>query len=254
MMLQEDNVVKIVEYRKIDAEGCAIVEGFPDVGLVGSIAVAHMIENLQMEEVGSIESELLPPIVAVKSSKVRDLIRLYQKDNILAIFSEIPIPINLIKPISELLISWASKKKSKYIISISGLPEPTRIDIETPEVFVVSSIDMVSEDLLRSLGASPFANGYLAGIKAAILKEGVRMRYPVMLVLAQAHLNYPDPGAAASALSFLSKLLKVEIDVTPLLQSAEEIKIRMRDLMRRTAETMGSMQKSKELELPPVYM
>ncbi|RLG03540.1 MAG: proteasome assembly chaperone family protein, partial [Thaumarchaeota archaeon] len=35
---------------------------------------------------------------------------------------------------------------------------------------------------------------------------------------------------------------------------AEELKLRLRDLMRRTDRMMQGIQKSKELELPPVYL
>ncbi|MEM2550184.1 MAG: PAC2 family protein [Nitrososphaerota archaeon] len=70
------------------------------------------------------------------------------------------------------------------------------------------------------------------------------------IVLAQSHYNYPDPGATAEIIIYLSKLLKPEIDVAPLFKSAEELKLWLRDLMRRTYQMMYCVQKSKELELP----
>ncbi len=79
----------------------------------------------------------------------------------------------------------------------------------------------------------------------------MRRGLEVLILLAQSHLNYPDPGAAAQLLNKLSRLVNEKIDVKPLLESEEMVRLQLRDLMRRTAEAM--VQKSREMELPPVY-
>jgi predicted ATP-grasp superfamily ATP-dependent carboligase len=82
------------------------------------------------------------------------------------------------------------------------------------------------------------------------------MRYSVsknvsaIAILAQSFYNYPDPQAAAIALKELSKISDVKIDVTKLLERGEEIRLKARDIMKRTQQEMNRMQKSQEYDLP----
>ena len=237
-----------------DAEGKILLLGFPDVGLVGAIAVSYLVDKLKLSEAGYIDAEDLPPIVAVHGMNVKELIRIYEGRRIVAVFSEIPIPIPTLKPLAQVLVEWVSERRMDGILSITGLAEPKRLDIETPKVYAIGSTQEYTDRLVSLTGAEAFRDGYIAGINAELLREGMRSRKNVGVILAQSHFNYPDPGAAATVIKRLPKILGEEVDVNPLLESAEAIRIQMRDLMRRTQETMGAMQKSKELELPPVYM
>ncbi len=237
-----------------DGRGKVLLEGFPDVGLVGSIAVSFLIEKLKLREVGYVDSDLLPPVVAIHNTRVRDLIRIYEGDRIVAMFSEIPIPMPLIRPLSREIVTWAEKHEIGRVVCLTGLAEPRRLDIESPKVFVIASNERFTEYLASSTGAETLKDGYIAGINAELLKVGARRGSDVGVILAQSHFNYPDPGAAAQLIKHLPRIIGEEVDITPLLESAEAIRMQMRDLMRRTAESMGAVQKSKELELPPVYL
>ncbi|MCS7125651.1 MAG: PAC2 family protein [Aigarchaeota archaeon] len=254
MMEELEGVVEIVEVEPTEGEGFIVVEGFPDVGLVGTIAASFLADRLQMKEVGYIESDILPPIISIRNGKVLDLIRLYRKNNLIVVISEIPIPLPLIRPLSQKIVDWAMSKNAKMIISLTGMPEPARLDIDTPRVFVLGSNKKISEDALKIEGVTAFTDGFIAGVKGMILRESIRKDFNALLILSQAHFNYPDPGSAAEVLRYLSKLLSIDIDIKPLLESAEELKLRLRDLMRRTSQAMQDVQKSRELELPAVYL
>ena len=246
--------LEIVEDKPIKEEGLVIVEGFPDVGLVGAIATSYLIDKLQLEEIGYIDAEVLPPIISVKEERIRELIRIYKGGKVVAIISDIPLPVSLVKPLGYRLMSWAKSKNPDLFLSLSGLPEPNRLNIEKSKIFVLGSTPEVTERLMQVDGVSRFKDGFITGIKGILLKEGVRMNVNAAIILAQAHYNYPDPGAAAQIVNYLSRLLNIDIDVKPLLERAEELKLRLRDLMRRTDQMMQGVQKSKELELPPVYL
>lgn len=249
----EEELVRIVELESV-REGVTIIEGFPDVGLVGTIAASFLVEKLQMSEVGYIESDALPPIISVKSGKVLDLVRIYGKNDMIVLLSEIPIPLPVIRPLSHKIIEWAISRKAKMIVSLTGMPEPGRLNIDTPKVYVLGSNERISKNALEIDGVEAFTDGYITGVKGMILRECIKRDLDALLILSQAHFNYPDPGSAAEILKYLSKLLSIEIDVKPLLESAEELKLRLRDLMRRTSQAMQDVQKSRELELPAVYL
>jgi predicted ATP-grasp superfamily ATP-dependent carboligase len=52
----------------------------------------------------------------------------------------------------------------------------------------------------------------------------------------------------------LNKLLNLSVDVKGLLEQAEEIRLRMRELMQRTSKSMRGMEKAQEQELPAMYV
>jgi len=246
--------VSIVEVKPVEGRDLIFVEGFPDVGLVGTIAAFYLIDKLGLEEVGYVDAELLPPIVSIRNEQIKELIRIYHKGNLVAIVSDIPIPPAMIRPLGRSLVSWVEGKSGKLLLSLSGIPEPNRLDIDKPQIFVLGSRPKVTEMLIKMDGAKRFKDGFITGIKGVMLKEAARAGLDAAIILAQAHYNYPDPGAASQLVLYLSKLLHVDVDVKPLLESAEELKLRLRDLMRRTDRVMQGVQKSKELELPPVYL
>lgn len=236
-----------------DARGKVVLQGFPDVGLVGSITVSYLVDQLGLKQVGYVESDDLPPVVPIRNSEVKDLIRIYEDRRAIIFVSDIPIPAKMIKPLARALLDWSKSKGVDRLYCLTGLADPNRIEIEEPKVFVAASRLKLAEELADLLDAEVLSEGFVAGINAELVRQGARKGFDVGLLLAQSHYNYPDPGAAAQLLLRMPKLIDASVDVGPLLQSAEMIRMQLRDLMRRTYDTMGDMQKSKDLELPPVY-
>jgi len=73
-------------------------------------------------------------------------------------------------------------------------------------------------------------------------------------LLAQCFPVYPDPGAAASAIESVKKFSpQLTVDVGELLENAEEIKLKARDLMQQTALSASEMQKGMEQDMPIMY-
>jgi uncharacterized protein len=94
----------------------------------------------------------------------------------------------------------------------------------------------------------------MVGAHAALMIESLKAKIPSAILMAQSHSQYPDPGAAASIISALNRLLNTNVDVKGLLEQAEEIRLRMRELMQRTSKSMSGMEKSQEQELPAMYV
>ncbi|MCX8201946.1 MAG: PAC2 family protein [Candidatus Caldarchaeum sp.] len=228
-----------------------LIVGFPDTGLAGAIAVSYLVEQLKPDEKGYIDSREMPPIVPVRRGTPKELMRIYEAGSFITVVSEVPIPPPLIREFSDSLIDWALQKKVSWVGCFSGVAEPRRLEIDVPKVFMLSSEPKKTEELSKKLNIEVFTEGFVTGVHAEILRLGMRRGIEVNLFLAQSHLNYPDPGAAARLISLLPNLVHQQIDIKPLLESEESIRIQLRDLMRRTSETM--VQKSREMELPPVY-
>ena len=92
--------------------------------------------------------------------------------------------------------------------------------------------------------------GYIVGAQALSMRYSTSKNISAIAILSQSFYNYPDPQAAAITLKELSKISEIELDVTKLLEKGEEIRLKARDIMKRTQQEMNKMQKSQEYDLP----
>ncbi|MCS7139911.1 MAG: proteasome assembly chaperone family protein [Candidatus Nezhaarchaeota archaeon] len=233
-------------------KGSWLIIGLPDAGLVGAISTAHIVKVLSLETIGYVDSELLPPIVVVHQSKVYDPVRFFGREGLMILSSEVPIHHSLVYPLSRAVVEWALREDVRGIIVITGIAVPNRIEIETPEVYAIAGSPEARE-LVEKGGIKSFEEGFVVGPAAAVMKECIRKRMPSLMLLAQCFLEYPDPGAAAQAILALNRVLNINIDVKPLLDEAEMIRVKTRELMRRTTDVLRQMRKSHEYEVPLMY-
>lgn len=233
-------------------KGSWLVVGLPDAGLVGAISASHMVRMLGLETIAHVESELLPPMIVIHQSKVYDPVRVFGREGLMVLSSEVPLPPSLIHPLGRSVVEWAVREGVKGIISITGIAVPNRLDIETPEVYGVAGA-MELYDLFAKANIKSFEEGFVVGPAAVMIRESMRKGLSSFMLLVQCFLEYPDPGAAAQALLALNRILNLNIDVKPLLDEAEMIRVRTRELMRRTAEAMKQMKKAHEFEVPLMY-
>jgi uncharacterized protein len=240
--------VKIVENKPVPSEATMII-GLPDVGLVGLIATSYLISELNLEEIAYMDSDLLPPVVVLHEGLPHAPLRIYGNQNLIAVISELAIPAPAIYTVTRELVDWAQAKKIKRIISMGGIPTENRQTIKEPEVFAAASNQELLDTLTKS-GLKTLNEGYIVGAQALSMRYSISKNMPSIAILAQSFYNYPDPQAAAIALRELSKISDVKVDVSKLLEKGEEIRLKARDMMKRTQQEMNRMQKSQEYDLP----
>jgi uncharacterized protein len=243
----------IVELVPIKVKNPKIIVGIPDVGLVGLIAVGHLIHSLGMNEIGYFESEALPPVIILHNGDPKAPIRLYNKNDIILIISEIPLSSQIIYPLAKSIVRLAKQNEAKILINLSGLAVPNRLEIDKPKVYGIATTEEAKK-MLKSADIPFYNEGIMIGAYALILKESINQKVSNITLLAESHYQFPDPAASAYLIETLKKLIKIDVDVKPLLEQAEEIRIKARELMRRTRESMESMQKYREKELPGIYV
>ncbi len=231
--------VKVIEKREGTYKGAVLIEGMPDPGLVGAIAASYMITELKLEEIGFLDSPLFPPFIVLHNSEVLEPVRLYGKDDLLVLISEIPIHPAIARPVAETVIEWGFEKGIRQVISLGGLNTPNRIDIERPDVYCIVG-NGVDREKLEKAGVKFMSEGLLGGVKAMIVREAIMRRVPAIALLVEAFGEYPDPGAAAEVLKVLASYLTIEIKIDPLLQQAEEMRIKLKELMKKTVAAMKS--------------
>jgi uncharacterized protein len=240
--------VNIIEKKEIPS-GTTMLFGFPDVGLVGVIAASHLIEELDMEEVAYLDSKLLPPLIVLHEGLPHSSVRVFGNHNTLLAVSEVPLSADIIYPIMYALIDWGKSRNVKMMISLSGLPIQDRQDAQELKVFAAgSSPEMLK--MAEGKGLGILGEGYMVGPQAIMLQRCANSGLPALTLLAQCFYNYPDPEAAAEILKGLANITGLKVDVAKLLEKGEEIRLKARDVMKRTQQELSDMKKTREYDIP----
>lgn len=225
--------VAIIEEEDIDLEGKVVIQGFPGMGLVGTIAAHHLVTSLNLKQVGYLVGLDMPPIVVVHKSKPMSPIRIYSNKDFTVVVSEIAIPNYTTYPLVKMLLEWYKEKKVKEVVVIGGLGDPDRLGLEELEVFGVPTNEDTRK-FLESHNVKILDEGVLVGPLAVTLRESVASNISAYGLLSKCFSKFPDPDAAARVLQVLESLTGIKMDLNALFERAEELKIKMRDLAKRT--------------------
>ncbi|MBU4077097.1 MAG: proteasome assembly chaperone family protein [Euryarchaeota archaeon] len=223
-----------------------IIEGFPGIGLVGNIACQHIIEELGMKYVGSIDSRYFPPLAVLFNGIVYMPVRIYEapKKDILVIISDIPIHPTASYDLSKALVEWMISIKAKNIISIAGIATTTGLR----RVFGGAT----NQEMLERIKDKTeiFQVGTISGISGSIMTECFIRKIPAMSLLGETPGPNPDPRAAVEVLNVLNKIFDLSINTEKLMNQAEQIELELSKLAEQVKTTESPMMPKKEF---PMY-
>lgn len=217
-----------------------VVEGFPSIGLVGSIATEFLATKLEMKEIGFFKSSQLPPVAIIKDGIPKAPIRIFSKDNLVVLVSDTAVPPTLTYEIAAAIVSWAKKNGAKKIISLGGI---AREEALPNEVFMVSN----QPEKIQKSGLKPIHLGFLTGVFSVLMLECLRTKIPTYGFLAPAEPDSPDPKAAAMVLDALATDLKIKVDTTSLAAASAKMERKMKELLDETKKAM------KTTSYPSIY-
>jgi len=240
--------VRIIETKRVP-HGAVMLFGFPDVGLVGVIAASHLISELSLTEVAHMDSKLLPPLIVLHKGLPHSPVRIFGNHDTLLAVSETAISADTIYPVMHALIDWGRNTDVKMMISMSGIPIQDRQDVEKLGVFAAASNSKILK-MVQDKGVQVLKEGYMVGPQAVMMQHCANTGVPAIALLAQCFFNYPDPEAAAELLKELANISEIKADVSKLLEKGEEIRLKARDVMRRTQQEMSKMKKTQEFDIP----
>lgn len=230
-----------------------LVVSLPDVGLVGSIAGLHLVRELEMTDIVGIDSyTALPPVVVIQNGEPKHPIRLYVGKGIGVVVTDVPIAPPALPMFAQSIVQFAKMNGVKLILSVTGMGSPQRIEVEKPRLFTLA-VGREAEIEANRLNPNKIENGILVGPYALILKEAIRRRMPNLVLMVESFIDLPDPEAAAVAVEALSKITGVEVNVARLLEEAEKLKLRLKELMKETKNVMAKMGKTYEYRPPLIY-
>lgn len=220
-----------------------IVDGFPSVGLVSTIAANYLIDSLELKQIGVMEHPDFPSLSVVHNGEPLAPVRIYggqrkgkgngKGEPIVVFVSEFQPAQQLVRPIARAILEWGRRKKCKVVVSPEGLVlEGEGEDGDDVEVYGVGS-GKVSQALIKEARIRPFKEGIITGVSGVLLNVGKRESFEVVSLLAEAHPNYPDARSAARVIEVFARLLHLELDVGPLLREAEGFEAQIKALHKQ---------------------
>ena len=221
--------VEIKEIEPVKLKAPIIIEGFPGIGMVGTICASYLADKLQMKLVGYLASSHFPPISAIHDYKPVSPARIYasEKYDLVVLFSEFVIPADIVFVLSQEIIAWAKKKKAKAIYSLAAIA--TQEPKET--IHGIASTPEIAE-LLKKHGVELIKEGATQGVSGVLIAECAAQKMPAANIMVQT-ANPLDPAASARLLDKLSEIIGVPIETKELVKEGETVEARMREAMEK---------------------
>ena len=248
------NGIDIVTIKQMELKGAYVIDGFPSVGLVGSIAANYLVSFLELELIAIIDSPTFPAMSLVREGVPYSPVRIYAgpigengEDNIVVFVSEFQPPPEIIKPLASTVMDWVEENKCRMLISPEGMLIPQEAvgeegpGVDKDKIMGIGST-ATATNILEEKEISRFETGIIMGLAGVLLNEGVNRDIDVITILSWAHAEYPDARAAALCISAIDKiLLQVELDINPLISEAEVIENHLKQVYKNAG---------KEQEIP----
>lgn len=234
-MPADEDDLKIHEFKHVEMRGSTIIDGFPSVGLVSTITANYLIDVLELEQVGIMDSKFFPTVSIVRNATPMYPVRIYAGKGVCIFISEFQPAPKLIRPIAEAILRFAHEKGCRNIISPEGLVIESEGSEKEVSIYALASTEE-GQQLLQRHGLPLFGNGIITGVSGVLLNLGKKDNFNAISILAEANPNYPDARAAAKVIEVINELLEhVEIDVKPLYTEAENIERTLR-MMQKQAQ------------------
>jgi len=225
MVETEDKCCKIISE---DVKDAVVLEGSPELGLIGNILGWLLVEELEMKQIGYIDSKEFPPLAVLYKGIAIHPFRIYSSEGIVLFLSDFIIPPTVSYDMSNAIVDWMERNNSKELITFNSMVVMEKSDS------VAAAAN--SEDALKRLGdlklpILPFGN--VNGLSGSLLTRTATKDIPASCLFAEVLNQYPDPRAAASLVNVLNKMLNIKVNAEPLLKEAEEIEERLKELANR---------------------
>lgn len=226
-----------------------LLVGFPSNGLVGTFSISYLVHYLGMKQIGEIDHPDLPPTLFVEDGEILPPIRIYKKDSIYVIMSDLPFDPYHAYDFSESILQYCKNNDIKKIIIVSGM-ETINHEATAPKIYGLVTHQSL-EEILYENQIPKFLAGSIFGTDAAIINVFRKSKVSALILYAECHPSFPDPEASILAITTLAKILNVKVDTTDIKKRMERLRIQHRNLMEETIRALKQQDKSPRA--PQIY-
>ena len=231
-MSKEFPEAEVFEIKEIELKSPVIFAGFVGAGLVGPVAINHIIEKLEMEEIAVMRSKYLPPSTVFMRGRLRHPFRFYanKEGTVCAIICEITLKMEGLYSLVASILDWAAIKGSKEIVILDGVASTEHDD---------KAYCAAEEDLVRTMAdkdISMIPQGFITGIPGGILNECLVREIQGLTLLAKASRDTTDSAAAVTLIEALNRFYDMNIDTTDMQEEKERIHSEFSELSQKYVE------------------
>jgi uncharacterized protein len=231
-MEKEFPEAEVFETKQRELKSPIIFAGFVGAGLVGPLAINHIITELEMEEIAVMRSKYLPPSTVFMRGRLRHPFRFYanKEGTVCTIICEITLRMEGLYTLVTSILDWAAQKGSKEIVILDGVASTEHDD---------KAYCAAEEDLIRTMAdkdISMIPQGFITGIPGGILNECLVREIQGLTLLAKANKEAPDSSAAATLIEALNRFYDMKIDTSDLKKDQDRIHSEFSELSQKYSE------------------
>jgi uncharacterized protein len=214
----------VEELADVSLSEPTLVEGLPGRGLVGKIAVDHLVETFDMDYVAGVHCDGIPNVAVYHggSSEVLPPVRIHadEERDLLALQSDVPVSPSAAEEFAGCVTGWL-RSHDVFPIYVSGLAE----EKETPPAVYGIATGAAGSRLETAGIAPPGAGGVVSGPTGALVNAASEADFDAVGLVAQSDPQFPDPEAARAVIeNGIEPLTGVDADTDALVEHAEEIR------------------------------
>jgi uncharacterized protein len=127
--------------------------------------------------------------------------------------------------------------------------KPTKEEENIVDAYAIGSTEN-ARHILHTMNIPQFKNGIIAGVSGVLLNKGKHENVDVISILSEAHPNYPDARAAASAINVIATIIGVKINVAPLYDEAERIEKQLQKFHKQAKPVVSG---ASQIPQPSMY-
>jgi len=239
---KKEGMVKFVDASCPSLEGYTLIEGFPGMGLVGTIGAKYLTEKLDFMEAGCVQSKVFVPIIRIHQGMPVHPSRIYvnKKRKLVVLISEQVIPQVFTHQLAKEVVDWVQRKKIRRVVSLSGIRAlPSKEGKQT--IYGIAS-DEASKKMLKKHEVQLIKEGITSGVTALIMLALKDNKIEAFSLMGNVQIA-ADYKAAASILEKLSEMLSLGLDVKPLHKEAKETEKALLEHLKQLKNAQGETAK-----------
>jgi len=245
----------IKELAKVDLNNPILIEGLPGLGLVGKIAIRHLVNQLKAEKFAYLYSPHFPYFVYVSRKGSVRLLRgtFYfwrdkngKNDLILFTGDSQAQTIEGQYEISDCILDFAKQHDTKLIVTIGGYRMEAK---DKPKVIAAATSSELLNNALQAKAVVSPMESPIVGTAGLILGLARFKKIDALCLLGETRGYLPDPKAAKSVLEILKAMLTLDVDLNGLdeeIAKAEKIVSRLQKIEEKRTLQAEEMRKEED--------
>ena len=250
MVSQTDNN-KSKKLEKISKLPSMLFVGIPGPGLIGVFSLNYVIHSFKMDIVEEIEHSDLSNIIFIDNGELYGPVRIYKKNALHAVISDVPIDYAIAEDFTESIIDFSKKNKIGMIVVLSGIHAADR-NLANPKTYGLATDEKLDKVLYEN-EIPKFLSGMIVGPDATILTKLKNSSVPTIVLYTECNFFFPDPEAAIHTINTISHILKTEIDITEFKKQIDFLRLQSRQLMEDTLTILNPEKAKAAVPAPQIY-